>query len=181
MVTSNLGSTGGQAQGHRVVTLRTVTTSPGWLERVTTRFPWWDPTSQSPCTVFLHAEGMAFPLHIDGVGAQGRLRGQREGQIHNSLPRGHLPPLCNAIPAGILRRDTWDQHLGAQQTAAGCALCPSPKPTPLPGCPKLTFRNTRGSWKAKRGWSEEQFHSLGSHQGGHSRGWGRGRVFCGML
>lgn len=172
MVTSNLGSTGGQAQGHRVVTPRMVTTSPGWLERVKTCCPWWDPTSQSPCTIFLHAERVAFPLHADGVGAQSWLRGQREGQIHDSLPRGHLLPLRDAIPAGILQGTRGISARGAPQTAPGCVLRPSPEPTPPPGCPKQTFRNTKGSWKAKRGWSEEQFHFLGSHWGGWGREWG---------
>lgn len=177
MVTSNLGSTGGQAQGQRVVTPRTVTTPRGWLEGVKTCCPRWDPTAQSPCTVFFHAEGMALPLHADGVGAQGRLRGQREGQIHDSLPRGHIPPLRDAIPAGILRRDTRDQRPGSPANSPW--LCPvSPLPAlpspPHPGCPKLTFRNTRGSWKAKRGWSEEQFHPLGSHRSGVEGGFSVG-------
>jgi len=155
-------------------------------------------TSRSTRTIFLHTEGVALPLHLDDVRAQGWLCSQWEGQVHDALPRAHVPPLCDAVPAGILHTGTRGVSTPgtpalSDKTAHGCVTlllsqprC-LPKPTPpgsLPPSLRLTFRNTTGSCKAKRRWLDEKFKAvLGVSLGWGlwSRGWSRVRVVCRML
>lgn len=154
MVTSNLGSTGGEERQER--SCHSQHKDRGWPRgHAKMGLP---PAMHlpSPHTIFLHAEGVSLPLHVNGVRAQRWLCSQWEGQVHDALPWAHISPLCNAISSGILCVVT--QSLGF--SSPSCA----PLPSPPWSSPTLTFRKTRGSWKAKRRWLEGKFN--GSQQGG---------------
>lgn len=178
MVTSNLGSTDGEVKGGGVVPPSTRTWVAGWPQHTAHgdvprhgSLPPYSSRPWSPHTVFLHTEGASPSLHLNGVRAQGWLRSQREGQVHNALPWAHVSPLRDAVPSGVLLTRTrgvgprFPGHPGEpnQHPRVRFPLsqpCHIPMPAPprsLPAPPRLTFRNTRGSWKARRRWLQGKF------------------------